>query len=78
MIHKILKNTNLIAYLCMIIGVTFLFIQEGDTSDKSQYILILGLMFLIVGIYSLAKKLPSKNKKDFEEPFVKTQKENKE
>lgn len=74
MIHKVLKNTNLIAYLCMIIGVILLFVQEANPSNKNQYVLIGGLTFLIIGIYTLAKKLPSKNSKNFEEPLVKKQK----
>lgn len=62
-----LKNTNLLSYLFMIIGVSILLYQEATT--KNQIILITGLVFLIVGIYNLAKKLPSKGK-EYQEPLV--------
>lgn len=69
-----MKNTNTLAYILMLIGTLLLFIHDS-LEPKNQYLLIGGLSFLIVGIYNLAKKLPPKNPKDFQEPFVKTEKE---
>ena len=54
---SILKKTNIISYLCMIIGVFLLYLQSNK-----EYILIGGLLFLVVGIYTLSKKLSSKRK----------------
>lgn len=68
-----IKNTNLFSYLLMMIGVFILLLKEMKTIDN-QYVLILGLAFLVVGIYTLAKKLPSKRDKDFQEPLVKNEK----
>ena len=59
---SILKKTNIISYLCMIIGVFLLYLQSNKEYRffQEQYILIGGLLFLVVGIYTLSKKLSSK------------------
>ena len=61
---SILKKTNIISYLCMIIGVFLLYLQSNKEYRffQEQYILIGGLLFLVVGIYTLSKKLSSKGK----------------
>ncbi len=61
---SILKKTNTIAYLCMIIGVILLYLQSNKKYRffQEQYILILGLIFLVIGIYMLSKKLSSRDK----------------
>mgnify|MGYP000693076518 CR=1 FL=1 len=61
---SILKKTNIISYLCMIIGVFLLYLQSNKEYRffQEQYILIGGLLFLVVGIYTLSKKLSSKRK----------------
>ncbi len=61
---SILKKTNTIAYLCMIIGVILLYLQSNKEYRffQEQYILILGLIFLVIGIYMLSKKLSSRDK----------------
>ena len=61
---SILKKTNIISYLCMIIGVFLLCLQSNKEYRffQEQYILIGGLLFLVVGIYTLSKKLSSKRK----------------
>ena len=75
MLKNILKNTNIISYLCMMVGVLFLFWFEITKEDNNQYILITGLAFLIIGIYQLAKKLPSKRDEDYKKPLVRTKKD---
>jgi len=61
---SILKKTNTIAYLCMIIGVILLYLQSNKEYRlfQEQYILILGLIFLVIGIYMLSKKLSFRDK----------------
>ncbi|WP_264846916.1 hypothetical protein [Capnocytophaga catalasegens] len=75
MLKNILKSTNLISYLFMMIGVLFLFWFEITKEDNNQYVLITGLAFLIIGIYQLAKKLSSKRAEDYKEPLVRTKKD---
>lgn len=77
MSNKILKNTNLISYVCMMIGVALLFTQVDKKTPQSQYITIIGIAFLIIGIYRMAKRLPNKNQNDYQEPLVKTKKDKK-
>ena len=61
---SILKKTNTIAYLCIISGVILLYLQSNKEYRlfQEQYILILGLIFLVIGIYMLSKKLSSRDK----------------
>lgn len=55
---EILKKTNIVSYLFMIVGVCFLFYNEMN--QKSQTLIIVGLSFLVIGIYNLSKKLSPK------------------
>lgn len=75
MINKILKNTNLISYLCMLTGTVLLFTQVDKKTTESQYVTIVGISLLIIGIYRMAKRLPNKNQEDYQEPLVKTKKD---
>lgn len=63
---KKLQETNLIAYVCMMIGVVLLLLQQNQQYRffQEQGVLIGGLVFLVVGIYLLAKKLPRKGEND--------------
>ncbi|MDO4880593.1 MAG: hypothetical protein Q3983_04875 [Capnocytophaga sp.] len=63
---SILKKTNIVSYLCMIIGVFLLYLQSNKEYRffQEQYVLIGGLLFLVVGIYTLSKKLSSKHKQE--------------
>lgn len=70
-----LKNTNLVSYICMMLGIIALFTQVDKKTTESQYITIVGLSLLIIGIYRMAKKLPSKREEDYKEPLVRTKKE---
>lgn len=75
MINKILKNTNLVSYLCMLTGTVLLFTQVDKKTTESQYVTIVGISLLIIGIYRMAKRLPNKNQEDYQEPLVKTKKD---
>ena len=61
-----LKKTNTVAYTLMIIGVTLLYLQSKKEYRffQEQYVLMAGLILMVVvGIYMLSKKLPSREHK---------------
>lgn len=59
----IAKNLNYI----LILGGGLLSLYEQSLSEPNQYLLILGLLSLMVGIYRTSKFIPSKSEK-LEEP----------
>ncbi|HMC01583.1 MAG TPA: hypothetical protein VKN14_11165 [Flavobacteriaceae bacterium] len=54
---------NWINYLFIIIGGIVAFYAQHD-EQQNQYILIGGIVLLMIGIYRLAKTIPSKSEKD--------------
>ena len=62
---SILKKTNIVAYTLMIVGVLLLYLQSNKEYRyfQEQYVLMVGLVLVVVGIYMLSKKLPSREHK---------------
>lgn len=62
---SILKKTNIVAYTLMILGTLLLYLQSKKEYRlfQEQYILMAGLVFMVVGIYMLSKKIPPKEPK---------------
>jgi len=62
---SIVKKTNIVAYTLMIIGVLLLYLQSKKEYRffQEQYVLMAGLILMVVGIYMLSKKLPSREHK---------------
>ena len=62
---SILKKTNIVAYTLMILGTILLYLQSKKEYRlfQEQYILMAGLVFMVVGIYMLSKKIPPKEPK---------------
>nr|WP_314993716.1 hypothetical protein [uncultured Capnocytophaga sp.] len=62
---SILKKTNIVAYTLMIVGVLLLYLQSNKEYRyfQEQYVLMTGLVLVVVGIYMLSKKLPSREHK---------------
>ena len=65
MTMSILKKTNIVAYTLMIVGVLLLYLQSNKEYRyfQEQYVLMVGLVLVVVGIYMLSKKLPSREHK---------------
>ena len=65
MTMSILKKTNIVAYTLMIVGVLLLYLQSNKEYRyfQEQYVLMTGLVLVVVGIYMLSKKLPSREHK---------------
>jgi len=55
--------SNKINYLFIIIGGIVAFYAQHD-EQQNQYILIGGIVLLMIGIYRLAKTIPSNSKKE--------------
>ena len=62
---SILKKTNIVAYTLMIVGVLLLYLQSNKEYRyfQEQYVPMAGLVLVVVGIYMLSKKLPSREHK---------------
>ena len=62
---SILKKTNIVAYTLMILGTLLLYLQSKKEYRlfQEQYILMAGLVFMVLGIYMLSKKIPPKEPK---------------
>ena len=62
---SIVKKTNIVAYTFMIVGVLLLYLQCNKEYRyfQEQYILMVGLALVVVGIYMLSKKLSSREHK---------------
>ncbi len=62
---SIVKKTNIVAYTFMIVGVLLLYLQSNKEYRyfQEQYILMVGLALVVVGIYMLSKKLSSREHK---------------
>ena len=62
---SIVKKTNIVAYTFMIVGVLLLYLQSNKEYRyfQEQYILMVGLALVVVGIYMLSKKIPPKEPK---------------
>lgn len=62
---SIVKKTNIVAYTLMIIGVLLLYLQSKKEYRffQEQYVLMAGLILMVVGIYTLSKKLSSREHK---------------
>ena len=62
---SILKKTNIVAYTLMILGTLLLYLQSKKEYRlfQEQYILMAGLVLMVVGIYTLSKKIPPKEPK---------------
>ena len=62
---SIVKKTNIVAYTFMIVGILLLYLQSNKEYRyfQEQYILMVGLALVVVGIYMLSKKLSSREHK---------------
>ncbi len=49
-----------INYLCIIIG-AFVAMYAKTGTAQNQYVLIAGIALLMIGVYNVAKTIPSKN-----------------
>ena len=65
MTMSILKKTNIVAYTLLIVGVLLLYLQSNKEYRyfQEQYVLMAGLVLVVLGIYMLSKKLPSREHK---------------
>jgi len=54
-------------YLLIVIG-AIIAMYANVNSGQNQYILIIGIVFLMMGIYRVSKTIPSKNEKERTNP----------
>lgn len=57
--------SRLINVLFIIVG-GFIAVYAKAGADQNQYVLIAGIMILMIGVYRISRRIPSKN--DQEEP----------
>lgn len=57
--------SRLISVLFIIVG-GFIAVYAKAGADQNQYVLIAGIMILMIGVYRISRRIPSKN--DQEEP----------
>lgn len=63
--------SRLINVLFIIVG-GFIAVYAKAGADQNQYVLIAGIMILMIGVYRISRRIPSKN--DQEEPSDNTDK----
>lgn len=63
--------SRLINVLFIIVG-GFIAVYAKAGADQNQYVLIAGIMILMIGVYRISRRIPSKN--DQEEPSDNTNK----
>lgn len=63
--------SRLINVLFVIVG-GFIAVYAKAGADQNQYVLIAGIMILMIGVYRISRRIPSKN--DQEEPSDNTNK----
>ena len=63
--------SRLINVLFVIVG-GFIAVYAKAGADQNQYVLIAGIMILMIGVYRISRRIPSKN--DQEEPSDNTDK----
>jgi len=54
-------------YLLIVIGAIIAMYAKVN-SGQNQYILIIGIVFLMMGIYRVSRTIPSKNEKEWTNP----------
>lgn len=59
--------------LIIVGGIIAIYAQAGE--KQNQYILILGIVILMIGVYRTSRRIPSKSEKKVEETFIESENE---
>lgn len=68
-----MKLSKIISLICIIIGGIIAVYAQAETKQNT-YLLIIGIVLLMFGVYSISRNIPSKFDNQNEESFVKTEK----
>lgn len=68
-----MKLSKILSLVCIIVGGAIAIYAQAETKQNA-YLLVVGIVLLMFGVYSISRNIPSKFDNQKEETFVKSEK----